>query len=280
MATKYFDDGGADGNLSTAANYDSDTAPSSGDSLYVEQGANNIEAGLTALSNGTLSGNLALLAISAAFTKRLGSAAAYAEIGATAAELGFWRKQSQIPAGSDRLKIDFGSQATQCRVYRTAQTDADANLEPCQLLFASASAALQVHGKSRVGVATVNPAETSQLLSVEVFGDDSRFNGGPGLTLATLDAYAGLAIVQKAPTTINARGGTVQVRATSGTTTTARAQGGYLDLRGAGITITNPIEAYAGSTIDLRGFVGTQNGIKLMDGKGVTVLGDAELTLG
>lgn len=279
MAEKYWDDGSANGNLSTAANYDSDTSPSSGDNLTFEEGATDITLGLTALSNTTLSGNLALLRISAAFTNNFGTASAYAEIGADAAEIGYWNRQAQLPAGSPRIKIDFGSQATKCRVRRTATTNTDANQEPAQLLFNSGTATCSVYGPSRVGVATANPAETSQLGTVSVYDAESRFTGGPGLTLATLDGYGGMSVLHKVATTVNARGGIVQVRAASGTITTARGFAGTLDLRGAGVTVTNAIELYDGATLDLRGFVGTINDIKMMESGKVTIRTDAGVTI-
>lgn len=286
MATRFFDYGATTGNLSTAANWSADTVPVANDTVWFEgvTGLTDIDAGLTALSNTSLTGNLDALYISAAATYKIGTATAYAEIGVDECEIGFWRRQGQRPNGSPRIKIDFGSQATECRVYATAQTTTDTNLEPTRMLFNSSSARLDVYAKGqacRVGVATTDPAETSTLGTLNVYEAGAGVTCGPGVTLTTATTYAGNALLQKAPTTANARGGSIKIAAYTGTVTNALIDSGAtLDISGSNLTFTNAIEMYDGATLDARGFTGSLSGkIKMMETGAVTIRTDAEVTI-
>ena len=287
MSVRFWDHGASTGNLATAANWSADTVPVAGDTAWFEfiSSGSDIDTGLSnTLDNATLTGNLAALYISAAALYDIGTASAYFVVGTDEAEIGFWRQQGARPNGSDRIKVDFGSQATDCRVYSTAQTTADTNLEPTRLLFNSSSARLDLYAKGNacnVGVATTNPAETSTLGTLNVYEAGAGFTGGPGLTLTTANVYAGNALLQSAPTNANARGGTLKITAYSGTVTDAIVEsGGTLDISGSTLTFTNAIQLYDGATLNASGFGGSLSGkLKFMESGNVTIITDAEVTV-
>lgn len=286
MAIRFFDYGATTGNLATAANYSADTVPVADDILWFEfiSALTGIDLGLDTLTNANLTGNLDALYISAAATYTIGTAAAYMQVGVDECEVGFWRQQGNLPNGSPRIKLDFGSQATECRVYSTAQTSTDTNLEPCRLLFNSGTARLDVYARgraSRVGVATTNPAETSTLGTLNVHDASAGVTCGPGVTLTTCTTYAGNALLQNAPTTANARGGVIKIAAVSGTITNSLVDSGAtLDISGSNLTFTNAIEMYDGATLDARGFTGSLSGkIKMMETGAVTIRTDAGVTI-
>jgi hypothetical protein len=286
MATRFWDHGAATGNLGTAANWSADTVPVANDIAWFEgiTSGGDITLGLTALNNATLTGNLDAVYISAAATYKFGSATAYVELGTDECEIGFWRRQGSRPNGSPRIKLDFGSQATECRVYGTAGTTTDTNLEPCRLLFNSGTARLDVFSpqvQSRVGVATTDPAETSTLGTLNVDGLNAGVTCGPGVTLTTANVYAGNALLQSAPTNAYAYGGTIKIAAYTGTVTNAKVgAGATLDISGSNLTFTNAIELDDGATLNAKGFTGSLSGkIKLMQSGAVTILTDAEVTI-
>ena len=236
------------------------------------------------MSNGTLTGNLDALYISAAATYEFGSATAYMEVGTDECEIGFWRRQGSRPNGSPRLKLDFGSQATECRVFSTARTTTDTNLEPTRLLFNSATSRLDVYSKGsacNVGVAMTDPSETSTLGTLNVFEANAGVSGGPGLTLTTANVYDGNALLQAAPTNAYARGGTLKIAAYTGTVTNASvSDGATFDISGSNLTFTNPIEMFDGATPDGVGFTGSLSGkIKSMETGSFTIITDAEVTV-
>ena len=286
MATRFFDYGATTGNLGTAANWSADTTPVANDLVWFEgvSSLTDINLGLDTFTNANLTGNLDALYISSAATYNIGTATAYMEVGVDECEIGFWRQQGARPNGSPRIKLDFGSEDTECRVYSTAETTTDSNLEPCRLLFNSASSRLDVYAQGRVcrvGVATTDPAETSTLGTLNVYDAAAGVTCGAGVTLTTCNTYAGLALLQKAPTTANARGGTLRIAAYTGTVTNARVDvGATLDISGSNLTFTNAIEMYDGATLDARGFTGSLSGkIKMMETGAVTIKTDAEVTI-
>lgn len=287
METRFFDYGATTGNLATAANWSADTVPVANDIVWFESitGLTDIDTGLSnTLDNTTLTGNLDALYISAAATYKIGTATEYFLVGTDECEIGFWRGQGSRPLGSPRLKINFGSQATDCRVFSTAQTTTDTNLEPLRLLFNNSSARLDVYSEGnacRVGVATTNPAETSTLGTLNVYGATAGVTCGPGVTLTTATVYAGNALLQSAPTYANARGGILKIVAYSGTVTDSLIESGAtFDIRGSNLTFTNAIKMYDGATLDARGFTGSLSGkVQFMETGSVTILTDAGVTI-
>ncbi|MEM6259669.1 MAG: hypothetical protein AAGI37_15425 [Planctomycetota bacterium] len=287
MATRFWDHGASTGNLGTASNWSADTVPVANDTVWFEgiSSGSNIDTGLSStLDNATLSGNLDALYISAAATYAFGTDSAYLVVGVDECEIGFWRQQGSRPNGSPRLKLDFGNQATECRVYSTAGTTTDTNLDPTRLLFNNSSARLDVYSDGsacRVGVATTDPAETSTLGTLNVYGLTAGVTCGPGVALTTANVYGGNALLQSAPTTANVRGGTLKITAYTGTVTNAEVKSGAtLDIRGSNLTFTNPIELHDGAILDARGFTGSLLGkLRFMGSGAVTILTDAEVTV-
>ena len=285
MSTRYWDYGNSDGDLSATANWSANTIPIANDSVFFEHIASgsDIDTSLDELSNTSLSGNLDLVCISAAAGYGFGTVTAYVQLGTDECDIGFWRRGGTRPEPSGRVMLDFGTQATNCRVYCTAQTATDSNLEPVRLLFGSSSASLDVYAEStttQVGIATTNAAETSTLGTLTVHDANATVTGGFGLTLTTAETYNGRTLLQKAPTTMNCYGGSLRLSAAAGTVTTARCKrNGTLDLSGCGVTVTNAIELWDGAILDLRGFVGTlSGGIKSMETGEYRVITDSGFT--
>lgn len=212
---------------SFADNWDGAAVPVNSDSAYMRSNAVNASAGL-AQSAVTLT----LLEVERSFEGDIGSATSELAIGATTFNLGRHIGDGS-PAGSDRIKITFGSVQTAINVWFTASSAADSFLEPCRLRGTHASNVAKIYG-GIVGFATNDPDDLCTLLTLDVFG--GKVNCGAGCTLGTINNLAGDLTIRSAATTINQAGGTLNIYG-AGAYTTIKATGGQTTNYGTG-TIT------------------------------------------
>lgn len=222
----------ANGAWSTAGNWDPSGVPANSDNVYMRSNAFSVTSGFAQSAV-----TLALLEIERSFTGDIGTSTLADElaIGATLWNIGR-HVGSGSPAGSDRIKINFGSVQFTGAVYATASSSADANLECVRIRGTNASNALTVYG-GIVGVATNDPDDTATLATMSQFGGFVHLAGGCTLTTLNLDGSDSSLIVRSAFTTLNQNNGTATIYG-SGARTTMSQKGGIVNDYGTGTVTT------------------------------------------
>lgn len=185
----------------------------------------------------------------------------YLKISATNVDIGE-HYGAGSPAGSTRILLDLGSNASTIVVHDTASVSAETGRNAVRLLNTNASSTLNVRAATGgVGIASEEPGETSTLSLVrsDSTSGNTRIEVGTGVTLTTYYQANGNCTLQAAATvtsvtleggvlnvegtmavtTVTVNGGTCYLN-TSGTVTTLNLQGGRVDttLNGAARTIT------------------------------------------
>lgn len=257
------DDGTVPNDWSDADNWDGAAVPVNSDNVWLQQNAIDITAGLNQSAV-----TVASLNAEHSFTGSLGSATAFLQIGATACIVGRHTGLG-TPAGSSRIKIDFGSVQTALTVYRTGTSSSDSNKEPARFKGTHASNVVTVHDGT-VGLATDDPDDQIVVSSLAVFG--GVVNCGPGATLTTISVDGGQLTVRTGFTTLTQRDGTVNTFG-SGAATTVKLLNGVINNESTGtiatltvgepatfnhtggaVTVTNAINLYG--TLDLTNATG------------------------
>ncbi len=164
------------GDANVAANYSPAAVPVNGDDLYIQNTSQGISASLSALSAVTL----ANLFINSAFTGQIGSASADFQISFTNGRIGDASGSATGGAGSNRIRLDAGSNPFTLTVLATGNNSADTGLEPLRIKGSNAANQLLVLG-GRVGFATSLPSDTGTLASFSVSGSGT-LNLGSGTT--------------------------------------------------------------------------------------------------
>lgn len=210
MANKTWDGGGTANDWSSAANWDSDTAPVSTDTVILENFNEDITAGL-----GQSAVTLTELDIARSWLGDIGSATAFLQISATNFQLGRTLGLG-TPAGSDRIKIDFGSNATDAVIYHTATTSADTDKEPARFKGSSASNVFTIRGGT-VGLGTDDPDDSCTCSELNVFA--GTVNVGESASVTKINQDGGTLRLRNGATTVVQRGGTLRAFGSSGFTT-------------------------------------------------------------
>lgn len=232
MATKIWT-GATSGDWATAGNWDGGV-PANSDDVILDNNAVDVDEGLD--QSGV---QLASLTITQSYTGRVGTAAAYLQIGATKVSIGSYSGPG-YPGGSGRICLDVGTEPATIEVHDTSSSPTETYLPPVRIKAADAATTVHVR-KGRVGLACV-PGETSTVASVNVSystnpASDAEVVIGSGVTMATLNQTGGVVTLQAAATTINLAGGTLHTRG-SGAITTLNVSGGACYASSTG-TITN-----------------------------------------
>lgn len=247
--------GATNGDPNVATNWLEGYVPTTGDDLYFEDNAVDMDTNLEILS-GTVFG---ALKIAQSYTGKIGNAnlnGDYFKGAFTSVDIGYGYT-SASPGGSQRVKVHLEDTGGACvvTVHNTAGSSADANQDPVRLkidAFAGADATVQVR-KGRVTIADQEPGETSTIDELLISyvsnrSSDARVNVGEGTTVATVTKTGGKATIQCAVSTLlenhygdlaiegagaiatlRVEGGNVRSN-TSGTITTLDANGGLTDL--------------------------------------------------
>jgi len=242
---------------STASNWSDGAVPTGSDTVIIKDIDTNIVYGLDQSSV-----TLTLLNIHKSYTGKIGldrtvfatsadgetsSATAkpeyrdtYLKISATTLKIGENYSQS-TPNGSQRIKINLGSNASTTEIYGTAQSSSETGLPAVRLLANHASTAVYVRSApGGVGIAVDAPGETStvSLVSVSDTTTASRVFTGAGTTLTTWAQNGGNNIQQAAAgvTTNTINGGSLITEGSYAVTTTTL-NGGTLTSNSTG-TIT------------------------------------------
>jgi hypothetical protein len=231
MAAKYWLDTAADGNWSTATNWSGGTVPVNSDDVYLENGSRDITLGLAQSAVA-----LASLNIAQSWTGAVGSASAYLAIGATKARIGYHDNGTSQPAGSGRIKVDFGSSNVAVVIENTATTPTDTDLAPVRLLLNHSSATVEVRNGT-VGIAATYETETSTVGEVSVTGSAASLKMSDGVTITTLNTKAGNVVANGALPALEQTGGTLTVNG-SGAVGSAVVDGGTFIHRTTGATTT------------------------------------------
>jgi len=229
--------------VSVASNWSTASLPASGDTLILDGSisSSSLLYGLSSLSSITL----ANLNIYGTFTGTVGlpdrNTLGYYEyrqkflqIGASSVSIG-----ANGGNGSGRIRLNLGTVQTAISCYSTANS-LDTGLPALQILATNSANTLYAY-QGTIGLA-FQAGQTSTFATVNINyasnpATDVNLFGGAGLTLTTLNMFAGNATLQAGATTITANNGICFVLG-SGSVTTATLDGGTLEWYSSG-TITN-----------------------------------------
>lgn len=262
-------------NVLAAANMDSGSLPSNGDTLIFENLATDLLWSLDALTSVT---TLTVL-IYQTFTGKIGlnkrlfqqtasstssTAAEYREDELTIDGATLFRMPEHNgltnPTGSTRVLVNFKASAATIVIERTAQSAAETGLEPVRLRGTHASNAATILGGT-VGFGTTDIASDTATLATLYTAGSARVNCSSGVTITTLTARDSANVrIEKAPTTIDMNDGsttaTVTSAAASGTVTTITVgpAAGYYHVGGAATYST----ARLSGVFDVTGATGAQ----------------------
>lgn len=220
---------------SVAGNYLENDTPASGDTINVSKNPTGADVAISATDMHLVV--LAVLNIDASFTAAVGTPTAYWQIGATVLRIG----ESYGPgarAGSGRIKINTGTNATAVTVYGTKAAATETTLPPVRLLGVHASNTLTVRGGS-VGLAC-EPGEASTYGTVSAGAEgagEANVLIGDGVTLATYHQWRGTGMILCAATVAYCHGGQLTSER-AGAIATVYTYGGTAILNSSG-TITN-----------------------------------------
>lgn len=257
---------------STANNWSGAAVPSTNDTVWVENSADQIKYGLS--QSGV---TLTALYLPASFTGDIGlpevnqsGSTAYREyrtryltISATTLVIGEGEGQ-----GSGRILINTGSNQTALSVHQSTP-GLEADLEAIQWKGAHASNAVVV-SRGSVGIAGYGgDAATVATLTVgykDSPESDAKVRCGSGTSLTTLNQTGGQVLLGAGLTTVNKSGGTLEI--TAGNVTTLTDDGGLTVYRGAGTIATLSL---SGAAIDFArgGTTRTVTNATLYRGSGV-----------
>lgn len=232
-----------------AANWSGGSVPTTGDTVYLDYAAGDVRYGLAQTSV-----TLAALHILAAYTDRIGLAdvnpAGYPEyrdrylaIKATLLNVG-----AGDGRGSPRIRLDLSTAQSTIRVLCTG-SGSESPLPALQIKGTHASNAAYVT-KGEVGFAVLG-GETATLATLEVGyatspSSDSLVRCGSGVTLTTLQQTGGRVYLESGLTTVDKRGGYLEVG--EGSVTTLNNYAGEVVFRSTG-TITT-LMMREGASID------------------------------
>ena len=235
--------GAADGDWGVAGNW-SNGVPVNGDTVYLRDNAVDIDAGLNQAAV-----TIAQLVKDKSYTGRVGTDAAYLQIGATLVDIGAHYGQGD-PVGSDRFKLDLTSADTTVTVHDTCASSAEENLPPVRLLVANVVAGSIVRVlKGTVGIGIEDPSEASELNLVVGYkssqSSDAVVVCGEGVTVSDLYAYGGKTTVRGTLTTVELYDGEVTAAGAANITTATINDGTFYPDEPAVITT---LHCYGGTT--------------------------------
>lgn len=235
---------GATTDVNQTGNYNTSALPIAGDDLYVEGPTGptfSMAVNLAAL----VAIKLNSLNISQTYTGQIGTPAAYLQIGATTANIGYQYGGAATSQGSQMLRWDAGSNQTMVNITNTAASSALTNSGPLCILASHSANTLNV--VSGIITIAVNPGETTNFQTINNAG--GKLYMGSGLTHGTLNLSGGATSVRAAVTSLNSFGGALTTSGT-GAITTLNIYSGTASLNSTG-TITN-LKVFAG-TADFSG---------------------------
>jgi len=227
---------------STAANWDTGIAPTTGDTFHIDNYDGDILYGLSAAGATVAAGH-----IWQSFTGRIGLpkendlGTPYPEYRTEYLTLdcSLWHIGAGPGSGSERIKINSGSVQTAVHVHNTGSAE-DAGLEAFLWKGTHASNVMNVRGDASVGVAVFG-AETAVIATLTV-GQNAHVRCGDGTTLTTINLYdnAELIVSSAIGGTVTMDGGRLEVN--------KAATAAQLTLRG-GVTEYNSTGTVSGNTV-------------------------------
>jgi hypothetical protein len=233
--------GATSGDWSVTTNWSGSVVPVTGDTVYIQNSAVSITAGLAQSAV-----TLAALYIDQTMTGTIGTASAYLQIGATLCTIGNPSLSSIASNGSTRIKLDFGSVQTAVTIINTASSSTETGLPPLRMIGTHASNTCAILA-GRAGWAVNLPGETSTVATLNVLGGTIYM--GTGSTLTTIKQGGGTIVINSAATTITQDAGTITTQG-SGAITTLSASG-TANLNSTG-TITT-LNMRNGCLVDFKG---------------------------
>ena len=234
------------------ANWSTGSIPTTGDTVYILAGSQNITASLDQHLV-----TLANLVIGVGFTGTIGTTSAYLQIGATTWTVGAPINSGVSSNGSGRIKIDFGTVQYTGTVLATSQGTADPGLEPVRIKGSNASNKLYVIS-GRVGVGTTLATETATISEADVSGGTLNF--GYGVTWATVNVSQGGTFLSQSgggTTLTTATGSTATVNGSAKVTTVNAGGSTYLNQRPAAGNVVDTLNLFNGGTVDFTGNPGS-----------------------
>jgi len=242
---------------SSTENWSEGTIPgaTAGEDTYIANSSVDI---LYGLDQSAAAQTLDSLHISQSYTGKIGHNGVtglvgdYLQVKVTAFFLGEFF-QPNPPAGSGRIKIDFGTVQAAISVLNTGSAE-DTNKPAFRMLCNHASTSIVEIRKGTVGVA-FGPGETSLLLDAAISyitqpKTDATLTLGIGVSITTVDCIGGVTSLLAAATTVYSRAGTLLTDG-AGAITTLNISGGVATPNSTG-TITT-VNLTNGGTCDFTG---------------------------
>lgn len=189
--------------------------------------------------------------------------AEYLRVSATSMKIGERPGDGSSPSGASFVAIDTGTNQTTATVYDSNQTGVN-GLPAVLLKGVHASNVLNLVGNAHVGVAVLNPGETSTFATINQDGAGSRLTIGSGVTLTTLTQTNGFAELRCAATTVTQDGGELKTTG-SGAITTLKV-GGTADLQSTGTITTLEVMGTGNAILANQDVARTVTTIKLHKG--------------
>lgn len=196
--------GGNTGNttdVNEPLNYSTGSLPTAGDDLYIEANPSGTDYPMAVNLSALAAVALASLNISQTFGQTIGTSSAYFQIKASTVNIGYQFGAISLANGSQRVKINLGSSAGVINIYNSANSAADPNVSPIQLL---GSALTSLNITSGLVCMAVHPGETSTVATITNGGGLTL---GAGVTVTTVNGSAGSTVLRSAATTVNMEGG-------------------------------------------------------------------------
>lgn len=251
-----------------SGNWTPSGVPASGDTVYFQNNAVNVD---TNLNQSAVA--LAGLYIAQSYTGKIGTQASALQVGSSLVRIGDPSNSGTQPVGSQRINLDLGTTTgATVVVVQTCQSTADTGQAPVRIKGANAGNILVVYS-GYVEIANNAPGETATFPVVDV--QPSQTTGAQaavvylssGCTLTTVNQSAGTLTVNSNVTTLTQSAGTLITQG-SGTIATLTAGGtAYLNSTG---TITT-LNAISGGTADFSGDARAKTVTTLNAYKGCTV---------
>lgn len=244
MATNYWL-GGTSSAFATGANWFTGSAPTTGDTVIIDQTA----TGPLAASNQSAI-LLAALNVTAGNTQLIGDAATPLQIGATVLRIGDPTISGVQGNGSGRINLDVGAGLSNITIVTSSQNPVDTGLTPVRVKGTNASNVVVMLG-GLASVAGNTISETATVLSCDVLGGTLILNNG--VTWTTLSQSGGSVTTNSGGTTLNQYGGTCTTQGIGIITTCNIAGSTSLSHRPASGAMITTLNAHAGGVADFSG---------------------------
>jgi len=219
--------------------WDTGSVPVDTDSVYLRNSTANI---ITNLNQSSI--QPALLEIERSFTGDIGAASSSLQIGPVLLNVGR-QVGPGSQTGSDRIKIDSGTDACVISCYYTATTSADTGYEPFR--WKGTGTTTWNHYGGIAGIATNDPDDTATVALVNILGGTLNLGAGVTLTTVNMDGASSVLTIRSALTTLNQNNGAATVYG-SGAQTTLSLKGGTHTSYGTGTVTTANV--FPGATLN------------------------------